>query len=221
MAIYHKFERNPEQMDFLSLADAGLHWFWRHWRGIAAALALIILGSAGWYGWQVWQQRGNLAASAAYFAASHTDQPNLEALTQVATEFPESPFAALARLDLAARALTIGDLAGARTQLSPLLNQSKLPPALQAAAREWEGYLLEAEGQWAPAAAAFRRILTMAGTDQGSALHNTVRCLAQAGDQAAIKELIESRPDPFTTDTAQTQAKELERLWFAISSAAH
>lgn len=221
MAIYHKFERNAEQTDFLSLADAALHWFWRHWRGITLGLAFIILGSAGWYGWQSWQQRGNLAASAAYYAASRPDQPNLEALAQVAADFPHSPFAAIARLDLAARSLSIGDLAGARTQLSPLLKPSKLPPPLQAAAQEWEGYLLEAEGQWAPAAAAFRRILTMPGADQGSALHNTVRCLAQVGDQKAIAELIESRPDPFTTDTAQTQAKELERLWFAISSAAH
>lgn len=106
-----------------------------------SVVAGIVLGLGGVFGWQYWSQHQQQLAEQASLQFEQLNQ-SVQAAAPAAvaqaealiTGYPDSPYALFAALDLAKVKFQQGDLAGARTELQWVLDNSD-DPSLQQIAR--------------------------------------------------------------------------------------
>ncbi len=160
---------------------------------IAGAL-LVLLGIAAFWGWQKYQEHRQLQAAEAYAEAIRTEgAKSQEMLSRIASE--GGGFAVLARLNLAADALSAGDPHKAKGIFAEIAADPAVDPALSGLAAV-KAALLELEAGNADRASALVADLDKEGQPYRlSALEIIGLAALQSGDRAKAREIFSQLRD--------------------------
>jgi hypothetical protein len=224
MAQYHGIAQGRREEGPLEKIEHQVHWALVHWRLLLAGVVALLAVSGGVVWYQHAQATHVRAAAAAYAAAidvAEDASPDAEALSTIVAKFAQTPFADLARFQLARLAMTDEDFTKVREVLTPLTTRGDVLPFLRAQAYHWLASSFEREEQWHEAAQSYQHIFAFMGPgiDYAGALRNAVRTLVHAGDREAATTLLSMKPPANADPQAFTTVQQEETLWLAIAPA--
>jgi predicted negative regulator of RcsB-dependent stress response len=190
-------------------------WWKENGASILIGIALGVLSIFGWQYWRSWRDAQTEQISQAYAAfVAAAEKPDIEQARQrgqaVVTDFPKSPYAALAALRLAKLAMDRGDTAMAVQQLDWVIANAKLDEIkdiarLRLARAHWAaGQLVEAGKLLDGAATAslnaereeLRGDVYLAGNDPVKARTAYAAAMAAGGNQGLLQLKIDNLTAP-------------------------
>ncbi|MCF8102759.1 MAG: tetratricopeptide repeat protein [Desulfarculaceae bacterium] len=196
-----KLLKEPDE--FLTISDRVIRWGKDNlnkvlWGATAVALvAAAILGARAYFDWQENRAAAELApVMTAYLAAvegraKKADLGKLaDQLQRVTAEYGSTPAGLQARLALGDLRLSMGEFAQAAETLHALTQEGDLGPELAPMAWHGLGQALEGQKNYAKAAEAYARAISLSGPNLGVMYKlDRARVLAAAGDKDAAAQL--------------------------------
>jgi hypothetical protein len=184
---------------------------WNRYQNLVyAAVAVVILGTAGVTGWRIYDTRVKEQAGAAYLSALQVTSQDPKAAVDVFAKLAGEggPVAGLARFDMARAAVLAGDKPAALDILAAMAAEAKLDAPMQGAAALMGAYLALDLGKADQANALVQKLLAEGNAYRLLALEVTGLAALAAGDTTKAREIFAALEPLAAANDAPSQMRE-------------